>query len=172
MSLIARLTGMFRIFGSRLRRHGSQSRGVAHVRRKVAARSAWAVQSTCAAWRNRTGRSAGHFTVGNVIPMEALPEPRPTCPRELLPAWAVPGSTYVVDRYNIVMSFVRRREWLTRVAPTRPRCPQCGEQEQIQLVWYVRCYPAEWRCRTCKCLLSFEPSDAPEHTFPGSIVTK
>lgn len=104
--------------------------------------------------------------------MEALPEPRPLCPPGLLPAWAIPGSAYVVDSCDVTMSFVRRREWLTRVAPVRPRCPRCAAIGQIQLVCYIRCYPAEWRCRACKCLLSFEPDNAPEHAFPGGIVPK
>jgi len=37
------------------------------------------------------------------------------------------------------------------------KCPQCGEDEQIELIDYTT-VPAEWKCRQCKHKWGYEPS--------------
>lgn len=56
-----------------------------------------------------------------------------------------------------------RREWL---ASNIPRCPICGEKQQIQLFAYLQS-KARWRCRLCRHQWIFEPenripNDAPK----------
>lgn len=47
----------------------------------------------------------------------------------------------------------KRRVFLCDNAPV---CPECKDA-QIQLVGYIECNPAKWKCRICKAMFKFEP---------------
>lgn len=51
-------------------------------------------------------------------------------------------------RYEKMMAFIYRREWLERNC--KPQCPNCKDKSQQQMVDWIVSPICSWRCRICK----------------------
>lgn len=59
--------------------------------------------------------------------------------------------------FSQVIRFAERREFLGKQMNTKKlECDNCGTR-QIQLVSYIDCVPAKWKCRLCAHKFYWEP---------------